>query len=127
MIKVSLNDILNSNNIFREISNKTLPVKTAFRIARIIRELDKENATFDEARRKIINKYADYDENGNIKQTDEGNIIIKQECIDACNNEIIELLNTIVEINVEKLHIDDLGDLELTPAQSLSLDAFVDE
>lgn len=127
MINVTLNDILNSSETFREISTKSVPVKTAFRIARLIRELDKENVTFDESRRKIIEKYAERDENGGMKQTDEGNVILQQDKINECNSEMLDLLNTEIEINVDKLHVDDLGDIELTPAQTLSLEAFIEE
>ena len=127
MINVTLNDILNSAETFREISNKSVPVKTAFRIARLIRELDKENATFDESRRKIVEKYAERDEAGGMKQTEDGNVILQQNKIAECNGEMIDLLNTTIEINAEKLHIDDLGDIELTPTQMLGLEAFIEE
>ena len=93
MINVTLNDILNSAETFREISNKSVPVKTAFRIARLIRELDKENATFDESRRKIVEKYAERDEAGGMKQTEDGNVILQQDKIAECNSEMIDLLN----------------------------------
>lgn len=127
MINVTLNDILNSAETIREISNKSVPVKTAFRIARLIRELDKENATFDESRRKIVEKYAERDEAGGMKQTEDGNVILQQDKIAECNGEMIDLLNTTIEINAEKLHIEDLGDIELTPTQMLGLEAFIEE
>ena len=127
MIQVTLNDILNNAEIFRELSAKALPVKTAFKIARLIRELDKENTTFDESRRQIIEKYAERDENGRIKQTPEGNIQLQQDKIEECNNELVELLNTTIEINVDKISIDALGDIELTPVQIINLEAFIEE
>lgn len=127
MIQVTLNDILNNAEVFREISAKTLPVKTAFKVARLIRELDKENATFDESRRKIIEKYAEREESGEIKQTSEGNIVIQPDKIEECNREMIELLNTTIDINADKLNIDALGDIELTPTQMLGLEAFIEE
>ena len=124
MITIRLNDILNSIPIFREISNKSLPIKTAYQLARLIRELDRESTTFDESRRKIIEKYAERDENGEFKQTDEGNIIIMPEQINACNQEMAELLDTEIEINVEPIEIESLASIELTPAQMFSLEPF---
>ena len=124
MITIHLNDILNSIPIFREISNKSLPIKTAYQLARLIRELDRESTTFDESRRKIIEKYAERDENGEFKQTDEGNIIITPDQIHACNQEMVELLDTEIEINVEPIEIESLASIELTPAQMLSLEPF---
>jgi hypothetical protein len=127
MIQVTLNDILNNAEIFRELSTKSLPVKTAFKVARLIRELDKENTIFDESRRQIIEKYAERDENGIIKQTAEGNIQLQQDKIEECNNELVELLNTTIEINVDKISIDALGDIKITPAQMINLEAFIEE
>lgn len=127
MIQVTLNDILNNAEIFRELSTKSLPVKTAFKVARLIRELDKENITFDESRRQIIEKYAERDENGIIKQTPEGNIQLQPDKIEECNSELVELLNTTIEINVDKISIDALGDIKITPAQMINLEAFIEE
>lgn len=124
MITIRLNDILNSIPIFREISNKSLPIKTAYQLARLIRELDRESTTFDESRRKIIEKYAEHDENGEFKQTDEGNVIIMPEQINACNQEMAELLDTEIEINVDPIEIESLASIELTPAQMFSLEPF---
>jgi len=127
MIQITLNDILNNAEIFRELSTKSLPVKTAFKVARLIRELDKENITFDESRRQIIEKYAERDENGIIKQTPEGNIQLQPDKIEECNNELVELLNTTIEINVDKISIDALEDIKITPAQMINLEAFIEE
>ena len=127
MITITLNELLDSVSVFRELSGKTLPIKAAYRIARLLRELDKESATFDESRRKIIDKYAQREENGEMKQNEEGNIIIQQDKIEECNNELVELLNTTIEINAEPLPIDDFGDIEITPAQLVNLNSFIVE
>ena len=126
MITIRLNDILNSIPIFRNISNQPLPIKIAYQVARLIRELDKESTTFDESRRKIIEKYAERDESGEYKLTEDGNIIIKPEDIEMCNREMTELLETSIEINVEPLNINNFTATELTPAQMLSLEPFFD-
>lgn len=124
MITIHLNDLLNSIPIFRQISNQSLPIKVAYQVARLIRELDKESATFDESRRQIIDKYAEKDENGEYKQNEDGNIIIKPEDIITCNKEMTELLETQIEINAEALNMNDFGAIELTPSQMLNLEPF---
>ena len=40
---------------------------------------------------------------------------------------MVDLLNTTVEINVDKLNLDDLGDIELAPTQALAMEAFIEE
>jgi len=127
MIKVTINEILNSIAVFREISNKSLPVKIAYQVARIIRELDKENTTFDETRKRIIETYCERDENGNMKITDEGNVILKNDTVEQCNKELEELLNTSLEINAELIQLDELEGINLTPNQILSISPFIQE
>ena len=126
MIKVSLSDIINSASTFKELSEKQLPIRAAFRIARLIRELDKENATFESSRRAIIEKYAMRDETGKVAQADNGNIILQQDKIVECNSELNELLSTEVEINADKISIEDLEKIEMTPAQVYNIEAFIE-
>lgn len=126
MIKVNLNNIVNSASTFRELSEKQLPIRVAFRIARLIRELDKENATFESSRRAIIEKYAMRDEAGKIAQANNGNILLQQDKIEDCNNELNELLSTEVEINADKINIEDLDKIEMTPAQVYNIEAFIE-
>lgn len=126
MIKVSLSDIINSASTFRELSEKQLPIRVAFRIARLIRELDKENATFESSRKAIIEKYAMRDEAGKIAQANDGNIILQQNKIEDCNNEWNELLSAEVEINADKISIEDLENIEMTPAQVYNIEAFIE-
>lgn len=124
MITIHLNDILNSIPIFRTLSNQALPIKVAYQVARLIRELDAESTTFDESRRQIIEKYAEREDTGEYKQTDEGNIIIQPDKMEDCNREMTELLETTIEINAEPLNINEFVNVELTPAQMLSLEPF---
>ena len=126
MIQVTLNDIVNSSSTFRELSEKQLPIRVAFKIARLIRELDKENVTFENSRKAIIEKYAMRDETGKITQADNGNIILQQDKIIECNNELNELLSTEVEINADKISIEELEKIEMTPAQVYNIEAFIE-
>ena len=126
MIRVTLNDILNNIEIFKTISEKILPIKTAYKIARLLRELNHESTLFDESRHKIIEKYAERTETGEIKM-DDNNVSIQPNLIQQCNQELIDLLNTVLEINANKISLNDLEDIELSPSQILSLEPFIEE
>ena len=76
MITMTLNDIFNAVPALREISTKEFPGSVTFKIARLIRELDKEIQLFEEERSKIANKYGEKDENGNLVIQEGGNIKI---------------------------------------------------
>ena len=66
------------------------------------------------------------DEAGKIAQTNDGNIILQQNKIEDCNNEWNELLSAEVEINADKISIEDLEKIEMTPAQVYNIEAFVE-
>lgn len=126
MITMTLNDIFNAVPALREISAKEFPGSVTFKIARLIRELDKEIQLFDEERSKIANKYGEKDENGNLVIQEGGNIKILDNKIQDCNEELQALFNTQVEINANKLPIDIFDSIEMTPTQAMNLEAIVD-
>lgn len=125
MIEVTIKNILNNIKTFQQLSEESLPIKTAFCIARLIRELDKENAVFEDCRKKIIEKYAEKTETNEIKTDLRDNIIIQKEYLEEFNKEILDLLETVVNINAEKIELDNIENIKLTPAQAIALEPFL--
>lgn len=126
MITLTLNDIFNAVPALREISTKEFPGSTTFKIARLIRELDKEIQLFEEERNKIANKYGEKDENGNLIPQENGTIKIPDDKVQECNEEFQALFSTQVEINANKLPIEIFDSIEMTPTQAMNLEAIVD-
>ena len=98
MIKVTLNDIITNNNLFREIHSKPMPARTAFKVARLIRELDKENEMFDKQRIDIVTRYAKRDENGDMIE-ENNQVLIDDDKMQQFQDEFNALLDTEVEVN----------------------------
>lgn len=126
MITLTLNDIFNAVPALREISSKEFPGSTTFKIARLIRELDKEIQLFEEERMKIANKYGEKDEEGNLIPQENGIIKISEDKIQECNKELQALFETQVEINANKLSADIFDTIEMTPTQAMNLEPIVD-
>jgi 5'-deoxynucleotidase YfbR-like HD superfamily hydrolase len=127
MINTHLRNIVESADIMRELSNKSLKGRAAFRVARLLRELEKEFTLFNEKRMDLIKEYAQKDENGEIKSDENGNVTLDQDKLNEFYQSLDELLNADVEINAEKIDSEDLGDIEITPAQIINLEAFINE
>lgn len=127
MIKVSLNDILNATETFQTIMQQSFKGSLAFKIARLARELNKEMDTFNEQRRKILEKYCVRDEDGNLKQLENGNVQVIPEKISEFNEEFNSLLTTEVEINADKLPMDQIDNFDITPQQMLNIEMFFEE
>lgn len=127
MIELKLNDLLNSAATLKILSTKSLKGKTAYKIARILREAEKELILFNETRLEIIKKYGKKKENDELITDENGDCIIKDEYINVFNEEIDELLNNKIEINVDKIKIDELDELNFTPSEIINLEAFIEE
>ena len=127
MIKVSLNDILNATETFQTIMQQSFKGSLAFKIARLARELNKEMDTFNEQRRKLLEKYCVRDEDGNLKQLENGNVQVIPEKIPEFNEEFNSLLATEVEINADKLPMDQIDNFDITPQQMLNIEMFFEE
>ena len=126
MITLTLNEIFNAAPFLKEISTKDFPGIIAFKIARLIRELDKEIELFDIERNKIIYKYCEKDQNGNPVLLENRNVKLFQDKIEEATTELNTLLKNQVEINAEKVPISVFDSIGLTPEQAFNLEAIVD-
>lgn len=127
MINTKLRNIVECADIMRELSTKTLKGRAAFKVARLLRELEKEFTLFNEKRMDLIKEYAQKDENGEMKSDENGNVTLDQDRLTEFYQNLEELLNAEVEINADKIDSDDLNDIEMTPAQIINLEEFVNE
>ena len=126
MITMTVNDLLNVIPVLRELLNKPFKGATAFKLARLMRELDKETTLFEESRQKLAEKFGVRDENGNLTFDENGNIQLQPEKLSECNEEMLGLLNTALEINAEKIPMEAFADIDIAPAQVMAIDTLVD-
>lgn len=126
MIKVTLADAISAVPALESISQHNFNGVNAFKIARLIRELNKEVELFNQERRNLIEKYCERDEDGEMV-TEDGNIRLQESYIDNFNNTLQVMLESEIEINASPLKIDSLEDITLTPQQAMSLEPFFEE
>jgi len=127
MIKVTVGEVINCVDVLRALSNKPIKIKVAYNIAKIIKAVEKENQLFEETRQRLLDKFCEKDENGQLRVNEKGSAIIKSECVTDYNNEIKELLESKVEIAATPIKIEDIEDLELTATQVYVISGFIEE
>jgi hypothetical protein len=64
-------EILMGTQAISTLSNKELPAKTSYRIARIVDRLTREFKTYQDQRKKVLERHAKKDKNGKPMFTDE--------------------------------------------------------
>lgn len=127
MIIMTIRDLLNIIPVLKELLEKPFKGAIAFKLARLVRELDKESSLFEFSRQKIAEKYGLRDENNNLITDEEGNIKLQQDKINLCNEEMMNLLNTEITISADKIPISAFEDIKITPAQAIIISSLIED
>ena len=123
MIKLSMGQITSIFQTLSVLMNQNFSGATAFKVARLAREIGKEMETFDTERMKLVEKYGEKGDDGRVKTDENGNVKIMESAIQDCNAEFSELLNQEIQINAEMLPASVLDEMQnVTPAQMLTLE-----
>lgn len=126
MITVRIADLLNSTDVLQKLAQKDFKAKLAWSIARLLRTAEEEIKNFNETRMNLITKYGEKDDNGELITDENGNCKIVPESIVNFSNELEDLLQTEVEINANKIDIEQLENLDFTPSEISVLEPFID-
>ena len=126
MINITLEQLINSADGLKALSEKKLKARCAFAVGRLLKAVDGEMETFNNARMELIKKYGEKDENDELISDDKGNVHIPTIAIDQFNNELKELLDTPIEINTNKIKLEDVEDIEFTPIEIAQLEDFIE-
>lgn len=125
MIKLTLGEIINVVPALQLLAKKDFPGATTFKIARLMREIEKEAKMFEEERVKIAKMYGEKDENGELIAQEDGSVKIPPDKIADCNAELTDLLNTEVEVNANKLEEKVFDNIELSPSLALTIEPII--
>ena len=127
MMKVTLKDIVESQEVMRTLSNKPLRGRVAFKVARLLKKLEAELTTFNDTRVKLIESYAKKDEEGNYVTNDKNEYQFDEGNANKFVEEINKLLLEELDIDANPILVDEIEDLDFTPAEMAALEPFMDE
>jgi len=120
---MKLQEIINSTEALRKLSEMDLPSKTSFKIMLIVKELDTYLKPFEEARNNLIKKHGTVIKDKDGKETDQYKIDPSNpETIEVFNKEMTDLLNEEIELKSKKIKIDEISDLKIKPKDLMQLE-----
>ena len=127
-MKISYEQLLTKTNALNAMSNKELPVKVSYAIAKNVLNIQKELELYDSQRQKLINKYSVKDESGSPVIDIDNNIQIEETNMSDWRRDISELLQIENEIDIIKFNISDLDNynLTITPSELILIDYMVE-
>ena len=124
-MKLSNGRIVNDSAKLAEISQKQLPIKASYAIAKNIAKLESELKIFNTERNKLVEKYSVKDEQGKTIVSENNQITIAD--LVGWNKDINELLAIENEIEIHKFSIEALDGCVMTPAELMILDYMIEE
>ena len=124
---VTLNTIMGSTEVLQQLLNINFPARTAYKIARLLAEIEKEQEIVHKTRTQLIDKYGQKDESGKFILNEEKNIQLKPDCVEKFNQELMELLETNIELTSPYLTLEELEMANFTPQQMYMLMPYIQE
>ncbi len=117
MIKTTISRIFNAMTVLQRLSNKELPVKVSYSLAKVIKAASAELATYDGQRIKLCEQYGKLNEDGSEYEIDEA----RRSEFEAKAD---ELINLAVEIDVKPVKLPD--DVKLKAQEILLIEDFIE-
>lgn len=115
MIKTTIKDIYNANNILQKLSEQALPVKVSYSIAKAIKAVEAEFVTAEKQRIKLCEKYGKPNKEGTQYDIED---------VEGFNKEFAELMSLEVELNVKAIRLTD--EIRLSAQEVIALDGFIE-
>ena len=126
-MKLSNRRIVEETQIISKVSQKELPVKVSYAIAKNIGKIQSELKVYNAQKEKLIEKYAEKDEQGKVKVSEQNQLTIIPENIDSWNKDLNELLDIENEIDIHKFSFSLLEGYNISPAELMAIDYMIEE
>lgn len=118
-MKVKLEKLVMSVDSLSKLFEKPMPIRTTFRLKKIVQEVDNNLKIYDESRTTLLKKYGDMQEDNSYKVDPE-----KQQELE---DEHRELLDSEISFGFEPIPAELLGNIDMTPKDLLLLDWLIVE
>ncbi|SCJ49797.1 Uncharacterised protein [uncultured Clostridium sp.] len=126
-MKLTNKKILNDAMTIGAISNKELPVKVSYALAKNISKIEKELQIYNTEREKLIEKYSVKDDDNKTVIDENNQIKIQDKYLEDWNKDIKELQEIEVEIDIHKFKLEELNGYNMTPAELMAIDYMIEE
>lgn len=109
---MKLIDAYNLEGLYSKLSSRTdLPIKTTYKLLKFFDSIKKDSDFYREELVKILNEYAQRDENNDIVMAADGkNILVKPDCTEECEKKLNELAVIDAETPSVTFSIEELPD-----------------
>ena len=126
VITTTIDSLLTIKPILQKLANTSMPAREAFSILKMLKLVDKEYESIEVVQRKMLDTYGAKNEDGTFTTDEKGNYIIKKDGIEDYVAEMQAFLGETIELNCSKINFSMLEKIDLTPAQMMMIEDFVE-
>ena len=127
-MKITMSQVLDLKSLYEKIKTQTLSISTTYKFSKLFSAISKEADFYSESLNKLIEKYAEKDEEGRpvLLEGGEG-VKIQKDFIGAAQEELEELISLKVELPDIQFRIEELEKLNISVDDFHHLLPFVQE
>lgn len=114
-------EVLSLQEFYVAVKDKKLPLKTAYKLSRLMKRVEEEIQFYNQEFNKILDEYAKKENNNFVFSKDGTSIEIIPGKEEECNNKIIELKTLEVDLNNFSFTLDEFDGIDLTISEMSSL------
>ncbi len=126
MIEISVSTLINCTQALNELIKKPLKIRTAYKIARLAREVSTELELFNNTKNSLVEKYGEHDENNNLI-TENNSYKIREDKRKEFVEEYQDMMQQTIKLNIEPITLKELEDERFTPPEVSSIIDFIEE
>lgn len=108
MITLKLHQMEKTLQALEVLIGQKIPVKLGFKLGKLIRALQEEKQHLDMEKMRLVEQYAEKDENNKPIVQENGQFVFLGENLINADKEFIELMNLDVELNIQPITLDEL-------------------
>ncbi|AAK79844.1 hypothetical protein BJV85_002116 [Clostridium acetobutylicum] len=124
-MELSNRKIIENLSALRTVSNKQLPIKASYAIAKNINKIEEELKIFRKEKEKLINKYGQKNNNGKLAIDDKGKIELAD--AEGYNKDLNELLDIKTDIDIHKFKLDIINNVQFSPLEIQAIECMIEE
>ena len=115
-MKITITDLETLMESLMKIEDKEFGFSMTLKLVQIKREIQTIHETLKQEKMKVIGKYGNTDDDGNLIFNDDGSVEFDEKYTEDLVNDLTEYYETDVELNIPKLNLDDFGNSEISPS-----------
>ena len=127
-MQLKMQEILGFASFYESAKSQKLSMKTAYNLARLAKAIDNELQFYREKLQAIIAEYGEKDAEGKLIPTEDGEgIKLRAGSEEVCFAAMRELQDIDINLPDIKFAIEDFGNIELSPAETVAIFPFIKE